>query len=90
VLADRIFPGALDVVLKKTGYDGQVVDRPVPQGDNLWEPLPGDHGCHGSFDDKARPASRQEMLRYTPLGTGARIAGAVGRRVGGRILRHLV
>ncbi|WP_435771845.1 SDR family oxidoreductase [Nocardioides sp. SYSU DS0651] len=90
VLADRVFPGALDRVLKETGYDGQQVERPVRSGDNLWEPLPGDHGCHGSFDDQARPVSRQEQLRHTPLGAGARLAGVVGRRVGGRVLRHLV
>jgi short-subunit dehydrogenase len=90
VFTDRLFPGALDHVLKDTGYDGQMVSRPVPPGDNLWEPLPGDHGCHGSFDDRARAVSRQEMLRHTPLGAGARLAGEVGRRVGGRVLRYLV
>jgi NAD(P)-dependent dehydrogenase (short-subunit alcohol dehydrogenase family) len=90
VLADRIFPGALDRVLKETGYDGQQVDRPVRSGDNLWEPLPGDHGCHGSFDDRARSLSAQELLRHTPIGAGARVAGVVGRRVGARILQRLV
>ncbi|MFC5729062.1 MULTISPECIES: SDR family oxidoreductase [Nocardioides] len=90
VYTDRLFPGALDHVLKDTGYDGQQVTRPVPAGDNLWEPLAGDHGCHGSFDEQARTASRQEMLRHTPLGAGARLAGEVGRRVGGRVLRYLV
>lgn len=90
VLADRVFPGALDRVLKETGYDGQQVERPVPSGDNLWEPLPGDHGCHGSFDDRARSLSAQELLRHTPIGAGARVAGVVGRRVGARILQRLV
>lgn len=90
VLADRFFPGALDRVLKETGYDGQQVDRPVRSDDNLWEPLPGDHGCHGSFDDRARALSAQELLRHTPLGAGARVAGVVGRRVGAQILRRLV
>lgn len=90
VLADRFFPGALDRVLKETGYDGQQVDRPVRSDDNLWEPLPGDHGCHGSFDDRARALSAQELLRHTPLGAGARVAGVVGRRVGAQILQRLV
>lgn len=90
VLADRVVPGALDHVLKQTGYDGQLVDRPTPAGDNLWEPMPGDHGCHGSFDDRSRSVSRQELLRHTLLGTGVRLAGEVGRRVGGRVLRYLV
>jgi NAD(P)-dependent dehydrogenase (short-subunit alcohol dehydrogenase family) len=90
VLTDRVFPGALDHVLKDTGYDGQVVDRPVRSGDNLWEPMPGDHGCHGSFDDRAKAVSRQEVLRHTPLGTGARWAGIIGRRVGSQVLKRLV
>lgn len=90
VLADRVFPGALDHVLKETGYDGQQVDRPTRSGDNLWEPLPGDHGCHGSFDDRAKQVSWQEQLRHTPLGAGARLAGLVGRRVGSQLLKRLV
>jgi len=90
VLADRVFPGALDHVLKQAGYEGQQVARQVRSGDNLWEPLPGDHGCHGSFDDRARSSSAQELLRRTPLGAGARVAGEVGRRVGARFLARLV
>jgi hypothetical protein len=27
--------------------------------DNFWEPVPGDHGAHGPFDDKARSFSFQ-------------------------------
>jgi NAD(P)-dependent dehydrogenase (short-subunit alcohol dehydrogenase family) len=89
ILADRVFPGALDHLLGDTGFDSQQVERPVRAGDNLWEPLPGDHGCHGSFDDRARSTSRQEQLRHTPFGAAARVAGIAGRRVGARLLRHL-
>jgi NAD(P)-dependent dehydrogenase (short-subunit alcohol dehydrogenase family) len=90
VFADRVIPGALDHLLADTGYTDQVVEREAPRGDNLWEPLPGDHGCHGPFDDRAHGISWQELLRRTPLGTGARITGALGRRIGARALRHLV
>lgn len=91
VLADRLLPGALDHLLADTGFDSQTGDRPAPsERDNLWEPLPGDHGCHGSFDASARGSSQQEMLRHTPLGSAVRVVGALGRRVGGKVLRPLV
>lgn len=90
VLADRFVPGALDHLLAHTGYDGQMSSRPLPDGDNLWEPLPGDHGCHGAFEDEARRASAQEWLRGTPVDTVARSIAGVGRRVGGRVLQLFV
>ncbi|MBS4752089.1 SDR family oxidoreductase [Nocardioides sp. zg-ZUI104] len=90
VMGDRLVPGALDHLLASTGYDGQVSDRPAPKGDNLWKPLPGDHGCHGSFDDRARTSSLQETLRATPLDTVVRTVAGLGRRVGGQVLRLVV
>lgn len=91
ILADRLFPGALDVLLADTGYEAQVVHRAAPtREDNLWEPLAGDHGCHGAFDARARPSSRQEQLRTSPIGSTVRRAGVVGRRLAARMLRPLV
>lgn len=36
-------------------------DQPVEpdRKDNLWEPVPGDHGAHGRFDGQARRWSAQ-------------------------------
>jgi short-subunit dehydrogenase len=91
VFADRAFPGALDHLLASTGFDSQQVERArVYDGDNLYEPLPGDHGCHGSFDERARSLSRQELLRSTPLGTATRAAGSLARRAGALALRPLL
>ena len=92
VIADRLVPGALDRLLADTGFESQERrgSSPTRDGDNLYEPLAGDHGCHGSFDDVARQGSLQEGLRYSPLGTAARLAGVVGRRVGARALRALM
>ncbi len=93
VLADRIIPGALDRHLADVGFASQ--ERPddgpgAPRADNLYEPLPGDHGCHGSFDDRARSVSLQELLRHTPVGQATRLASEAGRRIGGRALRLLM
>ncbi|MFN2607914.1 MAG: SDR family oxidoreductase [Acidimicrobiales bacterium] len=61
ILATRVAPALLDRYLARTGFDGQQTDqaadpdRPV----NLWEPLGGDHGAHGIFDDRAHARSPQ-------------------------------
>ncbi|HEY8133832.1 MAG TPA: SDR family oxidoreductase [Thermoanaerobaculia bacterium] len=55
VIANNFFPGPLDHYLAKFGYDSQMTDEPEDprRPDNLWKPLPGDHGAHGVFDDRA-------------------------------------
>ena len=56
IVADKIAPALLDHYLARTGYDSQqyngVEDPNRP--DNLWQPVPGDHGAHGAFDSRAR------------------------------------
>jgi NAD(P)-dependent dehydrogenase (short-subunit alcohol dehydrogenase family) len=55
VIANSFIPGLLDHYLGRIGYDGQQGDEPETPGrrDNLYEPLPGDAGAHGVFDDRA-------------------------------------
>jgi NAD(P)-dependent dehydrogenase (short-subunit alcohol dehydrogenase family) len=61
IVANKFVPGLLDHYLAHTGYDSQQHDgaeypnRP----DNLWQPVPGDHGAHGAFDARARSWSPQ-------------------------------
>jgi len=61
IVANKIAPGLLDHVLARTGYDSQQYDgaRDPHRPDNLWEPVPGDHGAHGVFDARARTWSPQ-------------------------------
>jgi NAD(P)-dependent dehydrogenase (short-subunit alcohol dehydrogenase family)/uncharacterized membrane protein len=61
VYADRVVPGVLDWYLGRTGYASQQTDQPEDPGrpDDLWQPLPGDHGAHGRFDDRAASWSAQ-------------------------------
>ncbi|HMM40515.1 MAG TPA: SDR family oxidoreductase [Thermomicrobiales bacterium] len=58
-------PGLLDRFLARTGYASQMRDVPMPDNrpDNLFEPAPGDHGAHGSFDDRARSMSPEVSVR---------------------------
>jgi NAD(P)-dependent dehydrogenase (short-subunit alcohol dehydrogenase family) len=90
VLGDKVAPGVLDRVLASNGYSGQMSSRHRPAADNLYQPLAGDHGCHGSFDDQARDRSGQERLRLGPLGRAALVTGRAGRRVGAAIVRRLM
>jgi short-subunit dehydrogenase len=58
---NKVAPGLLDTYLAKTCYDGQQTDEPVSpdRPNNLFEPVPGDHGAHGIFDDRAHTSSTQ-------------------------------
>lgn len=55
IIGNKIFPEYVDKVLAKDGIKGQQTDEPVEAGrkNNLWNPVPGDHGAHGSFDQQA-------------------------------------
>ena len=61
VLANKVIPGLLDHYLGRTGYKSQQTDTPRDpnQPANLWEPVPGDKGAHGPFDDRASARSPQ-------------------------------
>ena len=55
IVGNAFFPGYADTYLADHGYDqmtGEPEDPNRPH--NLWEPVPGDHGAHGRFDDRAR------------------------------------
>lgn len=61
IVADKIAPGLLDRYLARTGYDSQQYNgaENPNRRDNLWQPLPGDHGAHGAFDARASNWSPQ-------------------------------
>lgn len=80
IMANKVAPGLLDYYLANTGYSGQQTDEPADpdRQNNLWEPLPGDRGARGSFDNRARDSSPQLWATENqdwliPLGIG--IAG---------------
>ncbi len=83
IWANRFAPRLLDRYLGRHGYQSQLRGQPVEpdRADNLIEPLPGDHGAHGAFDQMARPRSRQLWLTKNRgwLWTGL---GALGAAVG--------
>jgi NAD(P)-dependent dehydrogenase (short-subunit alcohol dehydrogenase family) len=61
IVGNKVAPGWLDHYLAHTGFASQMTDQPEDpeRPDNLWEPVPGDHGAHGHFDHLARCSSWQ-------------------------------
>jgi NAD(P)-dependent dehydrogenase (short-subunit alcohol dehydrogenase family) len=61
LVANKLAPGLLDRYLGLQGYRSQQTDRPrdPDRPANLWAPVPGDHGAHGRFDDRAHRRSLQ-------------------------------
>ncbi len=61
ILGNKLAPGILDRYLAKAAVAGQQTGEPADpnRADNLAGPLPGDHGAHGRFDERARRSSPQ-------------------------------
>jgi NAD(P)-dependent dehydrogenase (short-subunit alcohol dehydrogenase family) len=63
ILAEKIAPAIADVFLARRGFAEQQTSEPnLPHADNLFSPVPGDHGAHGRFDAVARARSIQLWL----------------------------
>jgi len=59
ILGNKLAPGWLDRYLAEVGYSGQRSVEPADPAapNNLFEPLPGDYGARGRFDNRAQPRS---------------------------------
>jgi NADP-dependent 3-hydroxy acid dehydrogenase YdfG len=81
IAGNRVAPGLGDRYLARTGFDSQQTDQPL-NGDrpgNLFEPVPGDHGAHGEFDEQAAKSSIELWVsRHRRALLGAGIIAAVG------------
>jgi NAD(P)-dependent dehydrogenase (short-subunit alcohol dehydrogenase family) len=56
IAANMVGPAVLDWYLGRTGVKAQQTDQPVTpdRPDDLFEPVPGDHGAHGAFGTRSR------------------------------------
>ena len=81
--ANKFAPGLGDRYLARTGYESQMTDEPADRdlSQNLWEPVPGDHGAHGDFDDRAKPFSAHLWLNTHRGIIAASLFGAAGLAV---------
>jgi NAD(P)-dependent dehydrogenase (short-subunit alcohol dehydrogenase family) len=86
IVGNALVPGIADRYLARTGFDSQQTEERVDpdRPDNLFEPVPGDQGAHGPFDDQSRGRSIQLRLakHRIPLLAGvAALAGAITQEV---------
>ena len=84
ILGNKVAPAVADRYLARTAYDAQQSEEPVDpdRPDNLFEPVPGDHGAHGIFEDRSHERSIQLSLTKHRglLGSLALAALALGLR----------
>jgi NAD(P)-dependent dehydrogenase (short-subunit alcohol dehydrogenase family) len=61
IIGNKLVPWLGDWYLARVGYVAQQTDAPADphRPHNLWQPVPGDHGAHGTFDARARDRSLQ-------------------------------
>jgi NADP-dependent 3-hydroxy acid dehydrogenase YdfG len=80
ILGTKLIPGLLDRLLASKAYTGQHTDEPLPASrpDNLYAPVPGDHGAHGRFDARSKRTSTQAWLTRHRGGTLAAGVLALG------------
>jgi NAD(P)-dependent dehydrogenase (short-subunit alcohol dehydrogenase family) len=64
ILSAKLAPALGDLILSRQGYSGQQTSEPEDPNrpHNLWQPVSGDHGAHGSFDARASGFSPQLWL----------------------------
>ena len=64
IWGNKLVPWFVDRYLARTAYSGQFsdLDYDPDRPDNLFDPVEGDPGAHGPFDERAIPTSRQLQL----------------------------
>jgi short-subunit dehydrogenase len=86
ISGQMIAPAALDRMMAKQGWDGQLTDTPNRhRPDNLYEPAPGRVGARGRFAAKAKPKALILDPDRARIGAGAAAAatalGAAGAAI---------
>jgi hypothetical protein len=84
VVGNKIAPSFADHYLARAGYDAQQHDGPENprRPNNLWKPVPGDHGAHGTFDHSARERSLELLAETNWKWIAAAAAGALAAAYG--------
>jgi len=81
IWSNKIASPLLDRYLARTGYDSQQTDEPADpdRPDNLFAPLPGDHGAHGRFGRRStRSSPLTRINEQLPAIAAFVVAGALG------------
>ena len=81
IWGNKVLPGYLDKYLADTGIKGQQTDEPISSNrqNNLWKPVPGDHGARGSFAAESWNHSPETWMATHKKTTWGMLAGiAIG------------
>jgi NAD(P)-dependent dehydrogenase (short-subunit alcohol dehydrogenase family) len=80
IWVNKFASGLLDRYLAWTGYDAQQTQEPADprRRDNLWTPVPGDHGAHGRFDARSLTRSAQTWMNKRLLPTAVILIAVAG------------
>jgi hypothetical protein len=81
IFGNKLVPSFADHYLARNGYASQQHDglEDPNRACNLWEPVGGDHGAHGNFDEQSRTESTELWLETHPLWVAV---GALGLLAG--------
>lgn len=79
IWGNKIVPEYLDKYLAKTGFNGQQTNEPESPNrqNNLWAPVPGDHGARGTFSAEAWDSSPEVWMATHKKSTWGLLAGIV-------------
>jgi NAD(P)-dependent dehydrogenase (short-subunit alcohol dehydrogenase family) len=90
IWGNKFAAGLGDRYLARTGYDSQQTDEPADpdRPDNLWHPLPGDHGAHGRFSDRTSRSSPYTWINERLPALSVLAAGGAAALWGARRWRH--
>jgi NADP-dependent 3-hydroxy acid dehydrogenase YdfG len=91
VWGQKFIPGWLDRYLASHAYKAQQTSEPndPSRPDNLFDPVPGDHGARGPFTGRSRGSSTQLWLRMHSPSLGvvaAAVVSILGLVAGRRVL----
>jgi NAD(P)-dependent dehydrogenase (short-subunit alcohol dehydrogenase family) len=90
-LADKFIAGVFERVLGHVGLDmqqtGMAIDQPAD--DYVHKPLPGEHACHGEYDEIARSRSYKELVRQYAVPKQTAMVAEQSRRLVGAALSGL-
>lgn len=94
IILNKAAPGLFDRLMARRCYEQQFTDEAIApdRPDNLFEPVPGPYGAHGSFDDRAH--ARSPVLWGSEhrglIGTALALAGLSALVVAGARSRGLL
>jgi hypothetical protein len=89
IWGNKLAASLMDRYLARTGYESQQTDQPADpaRADNLWEPVPGDHGAHGRFGSRTTRWSPQTWMNEHLPTLAAAAATMTIAAVAARLLR---